>query len=93
MRSPALRYSLLRILLFLACLIALWLVGLRGFTLVILGGLLSMVLSLFVLRGPREEWTARLTERVEARTARVQGAHQVSDEDVEDAEVDRHDGR
>ncbi|WP_286961209.1 MULTISPECIES: DUF4229 domain-containing protein [Arsenicicoccus] len=97
MSSPGLRYSLLRIMLFLGCLIVLWLVGLRGLLLVILAGLLSMVASLFVLRGPREEFSARIAERVDRKAARAEaaGAHKVSDEEVEDDEIRRtsSDGR
>ena len=94
MSSPGLRYSLLRIMLFLGCLIVLWLVGLRGLLLVILAGLLSMVASLFVLRGPREEFSARIAERVDRKAARAEaaGAHQVSDEEVEDDEIRRTSG-
>lgn len=92
MSSPGLRYSLLRIMLFLGCLIVLWLVGLRGLTLVVLAGLLSMVASLFVLRGPREEFSARIASRVDERAARAEaaGAHRITDEEVEDAEIGRH---
>ena len=94
MSSPGLRYSLMRIMLFLGCLIVLWLVGLRGLLLVILAGLLSMVVSLFVLRGPREEFSARIAERVDRKAARAEaaGAHKVSDEEVEDDEIGRSTG-
>ncbi|XLW76434.1 DUF4229 domain-containing protein [Arsenicicoccus dermatophilus] len=83
------RYTLLRLLLFFGCLSALGLVGLWGPLLVVLAGLLSMVLSLFVLRGPRDEWSARIQQRVEGRLADRTGAHKVTDEEVEDAELDR----
>ncbi|MCH8613859.1 DUF4229 domain-containing protein [Arsenicicoccus dermatophilus] len=87
--SPGVRYTLLRLLLFFGCLAALGLAGLRGLLLVVLAGLLSMVLSLFVLRGLRDEWSARIQQRVEGRLEDRQGAHKVTDDEVEDAELDR----
>ncbi|AKT51201.1 DUF4229 domain-containing protein [Arsenicicoccus sp. oral taxon 190] len=89
--NPGLRYSLLRLLLFFGCLIALWLVGLRGIALVVAAGLLSMVVSVWTLRGPREEFSARIASRVDERAARAEerGAHRVSDEEAEEAELRR----
>jgi hypothetical protein len=84
------RYSLLRILIFFGCLGLLWLVGLRGPGqrpwLVIGAGLLSMVISYFVLAPFREQTVDKIAHRVEARTAARAG--RVTDEDIEDAAIE-----
>jgi hypothetical protein len=87
-----LRYSLLRLLLLLGVLVGLWLVGglwspLRDpLWLVVATAVLSVVLSYFVLRGPREAMTQQLAQRIAARP----GAHAVDvDADAEDVEVER----
>ena len=90
-----LRYSLLRLLIFFACLAALWLVGLRDRNeqpwLVVGAALLSMIISFFVLRPFREDAVrsieARQTERLERKAqSREERASQRddSDETVED---------
>lgn len=88
-----LKYSILRLGLFAACLGLLWLVGLRSpdqqILLVALAALISMGLSFFLLRGPRDEVSARITEKLEKRIDRKQGAaagdadHYAADEDAE----------
>ena len=59
-----LRYSLLRLLIFLGCVSLLWLVGLRDreelLLLVVIAALLSAVISYFGLRRFREEQTAKV---------------------------------
>ncbi len=82
-----LRYSLLRLLLLLGCLLVLWLVGVRDpLLLIVLTAVVSVVLSYFVLRGPREAMTAQLAERVAGRARRPGGADDV-DAAAEDAEI------
>lgn len=70
-----LRYSLLRLMLLLGVLVALWLLGglwspLRDPLLLVLAtAVLSVVLSYFVLRGPREAMTQQIADRVAGRLA------------------------
>ena len=65
-----LRYSLLRLLIFLGCVSLLWLVGLRDrdelLLLVVLAALLSAVISYFGLRRFREDYSAQLAQKLEA---------------------------
>jgi hypothetical protein len=87
------RYSLLRILLLFGCMIVLWLVGgvfpaLRDPVWLLLGtAVISLPLSYFVLRGPREELARQLAAKVDERTARRR-----SDAEEEDLEVRRQEG-
>ena len=87
-----LRYTLLRLLVFLGCLAVLWLAGLRGeqdvVLLVVAAALLSAVISYFGLRRFREEYSAQLAAKIEARTAAKREARptRTPDEAAEDAE-------
>ncbi len=89
--NALLRYTVLRLLVFLGCLLLLWLVGLRRqedyLLLVVLAALLSMVISYVGLRRFREAYSAELATRIERRTAarREGGAQASTDEEVEDA--------
>jgi hypothetical protein len=93
-----LRYSLLRLLVFLGCVSLLWLVGLRHrddlFLLVVGAALLSAVISYFGLRRFREDYSAQLATRLEERSAAKRAAaRQRSDDEVaEDAEVSGDEG-
>jgi Protein of unknown function (DUF4229) len=82
------RYSVLRLLIFFGLLCALWLLGLRDqsqrWWLLGLSALGSMVLSYFVLRGPRELFSASIARRVDERARRAELAGR--DEIAEDAE-------
>ena len=66
-----LRYTVLRLLVFLGVLSALWLLGLRGqenmLLLVAGAALLSAVISYFGLRRFREEYSAQLAQKIEQR--------------------------
>ena len=92
-----LRYTLLRLLVFLGCLAVLWLAGLRGennvVLLVVAAALLSAVISYFGLRRFREEYSAQLAAKIEARSAAKREARSTrsADEDAEDAEVSGED--
>jgi hypothetical protein len=81
------RYSVLRILLFFGCLLVFALIreatGLPVVAMVVLAAASSLALSLVVLRGPREEMSARLAGRVAARLPAPDQPD--SDEAVEDA--------
>ena len=89
-----LRYTVLRLLVFLGCLLLLWLVGLRDegdyLLLVVLAALLSMVVSYVALRRFREAYSAQLSETIERRAEarREKGGDRRSDEEAEDAETD-----
>lgn len=85
-----LRYSLLRLMLLLGVLVALWLLGglwspLRDPLLLVLAtAVVSVVLSYFVLRAPREAMTQQIADRV---AGRVGPAPVDQDAAAEDAEV------
>ncbi|MGL5929281.1 MAG: DUF4229 domain-containing protein [Dermatophilaceae bacterium] len=87
------RYTLLRLLVFLACLALLWLVGLRGeddvVLLVVGAALLSAVVSFVGLRRFREDYSAQLAERLDRRSQqrRQRAVAAQRDEDAEDAEI------
>lgn len=86
------RYTLLRLMLLFGVLIALWLLGglvpaLRDpVLLVMFTVVVSVVLSYFVLRGPREAMTAQLAGRAAVRSARAQDVD--PDAEAEDAEAE-----
>ena len=95
-----LRYTVLRLLVFLGVLSALWLPGLRGqenmLLLVAGAALLSAVISYFGLRRFREEYSAQLAQKIEQRIETKQAKQSAAgagatDEDAEDAEVARGD--
>ena len=93
-----LRYSLLRLLVFLGCVSLLWLLGLRDRDelpyLVVGAALLSAVISYFALRRFREDYSALLAHKIEARAAAMKGAAPAptADEEAEDAEVSGDEG-
>ena len=93
-----LRYSLLRLLVFFGCISLLWLLGLRGRTelpyLVLGAALLSAVISYFALRRFREDYSAQLAHKIEARSAAKRDAvpARSADEEAEDAEVSGDEG-
>ncbi len=90
--SPALRYSLARITIFLLCLLVLWLVGLRDNPLILLivATTVSMFISLIGLRGIREEFADQVAHRVEERTERkmTRAAQRRRDEVMDDEVMD-----
>jgi Protein of unknown function (DUF4229) len=87
------RYSVLRLMIFFGFFCALWLLGLRDdsqrWWLLGISAIGSMVVSYFVLQGPRAEFSARIARHVDDRAARA-GLARTSeiDEDDEDAEAD-----
>ena len=90
--SPAIRYTLARITIFLACLLLGWLLGLRDnpLLLLLIATTVSMFISLFVLRSMREQFAEQVADKVEHRTERKQAkaARRRSDEVLEDVELD-----
>ena len=92
------RYSLLRLLVFLGCLSVLWLAGLRERDqlpyLVVGAALLSAAISYFALRRFREEYSAQVAHKLEARAAARNAATPTRsrDDEAEDAEVSGDEG-
>ena len=92
------RYSLLRLLVFLGCVSLLWLAGLRDRDqlpyLVVGAALLSAVISYFALRRFREDYSAQVAHKLEARAAakRAAAPTRSADELAEDAEVSGDEG-
>ena len=92
------RYTVLRLMIFFGLLCALWLLGLRDVSqrwwLLGLSALGSMVVSYFVLQGPRAQFSASIARRVDDRSRRAEkaNAHEV-DEIAEDAEADEDSAR
>jgi hypothetical protein len=82
------RYSLLRILIFFGFLFLFWLVGLRDNPVLLLGAsaLASAAASYILLRGMRDEITAKLIERHEAKLEAKHEVDPTSDEFAEDLE-------
>ncbi len=85
------RYTLLRLLIFLGCLVAFWLLGLRSQEqqpyLLIAAAVSSVVLSFFLLRRERTQFSERIAERIERRAQARQALGGI-DEEAEDAELD-----
>lgn len=83
-----LRYSLLRLLIFFGVLALLWLLGLRErdeqIILVVAAALISMVISYFVLRRFREDYSRQIAQRLERRAEEKQKRAAMSDEAAED---------
>jgi hypothetical protein len=81
------RYSVLRVLLFLGCLLVFSLIreatGMPLVATVVLAAATSLALSLVVLKGPREEMAARMAARIDSRLPARPA--EGSDEAVEDA--------
>jgi len=69
-----LRYSVLRLMMFFGFLSALWLLGLRGAWLLGVSALVSMVVSYFVLQGPRAQLSASIARRIDERAGRAERA-------------------
>ncbi|MGB5951732.1 MAG: DUF4229 domain-containing protein [Ornithinimicrobium sp.] len=85
-----LRYTILRLLVFFVfVLIFLW-VGVPPIWALFFGALFSMVTSLFLLRGPRDQMAAQLAEKFERNRAKREAkiAAQRTDEDDEDGEIE-----
>jgi hypothetical protein len=85
------RYSVLRLMIFFGFLCALWLLGLRDeserWLLLVISALGSMVVSYFVLQGPRAQLSAKIARHVDDRARRAELARQT--EIDEDSEVDK----
>lgn len=69
--SPALLYSIQRLLLLIAVGAPMYLVGMRGFWLLATAFVLSGLISLFVLRRQRDQVSIGLTSRLESWNAKI----------------------
>jgi hypothetical protein len=94
--GPFLKYTLLRLGLFVAALAVFALLGAGGWLLVLLAAVASMALSIILLRGPRDELSAAIARRADP-SARGQGRFDrglsqdaaAEDAAAEDAEQER----
>lgn len=84
--GPVLKYSTLRLGLFLLALVALYLVGARGLLLLLLAAVVSLALSFVLLQGPRAEMAETVADRTRRRLER---SHADPDAAAEDDEADR----
>lgn len=78
------RYTILRLLFFVAALLLLYIVGLRGWPLLILAALVSLVASFFALRGPRAQFAEQVQRKVSERQQRAEAYRSAEDDDTED---------
>jgi Protein of unknown function (DUF4229) len=83
-----LKYSVLRLALFVGLLAVFAVLGAGKIVALIGAALVSMMLSYLFLRRPRDEVTAVLAERMEHRAARRGPSASAQDEALEDAVVD-----
>jgi hypothetical protein len=85
-----LRYTVLRLLIFFGFTMLFWLVGLRKdvVLLIIFAAVASAITSYFLLRGMRDEMTAKLMDRHETRMRAKAERHASLDEEAEDAEAE-----
>ncbi len=94
---PMVRYLILRTLIFVGCLAATWLLGLRDreeqLLAVVIAAVASLIISAFVLKPFRQQASADIAARVDSRVERKRGQVDRSDEAAEDAEVARPAGR
>ncbi len=94
MKNTVLRFTLMRLMIFFACLLIFWLVGLRSPAqqpwLLLASAVTSVILSYFLLRHERDRMSEKIAEKVDRRLqARQDGVHG-EDEDAEDAELGGH---
>lgn len=84
------RYTVLRLLIFFGFLTLFWLIGLRNnpVLLLVAAAIASAAASYVLLRGMRDEVTARLMERHEAKLQARQQRGPAIDELAEDREAD-----
>ncbi len=78
------RYSVLRLLIFVVALLILFAVGLRGWGLLIPAALVSLVVSFFALRGPREQFANQVQRKVSERQERAAAYRSAEDDDTDD---------
>jgi len=85
------KYSVLRLALFVGSLILLWVIGVRkSILMLVLAAAISLALSYLLLSKPRDELARALSERTAARLNRRAGLGQ-ADAEEEDAAVEESD--
>ncbi|KNX36234.1 DUF4229 domain-containing protein [Luteipulveratus halotolerans] len=77
------RYTLLRLLIFFATLMILWLVGLRSWALLAISAIVSAIISLVALQGVREQFASQIDAKVKARQAKAEAYRTAEDDDEE----------
>lgn len=77
------RYTLLRLLIFFATLMILWLVGLRNWALLGVSAIVSAIISLVALQGVREQFASQIEAKVKERQAKAD-AHRMAEDDDEE---------
>ena len=88
-RHPVLIYTLARVALFLAALVPLYLLGLRGFLLLVLAVVLSGVLSLVLLNRVRARFSSVISGYFSRINQRIDAATRAEDDDGADASADQ----
>jgi len=87
---PLLKYSVMRLAMFVAAMALLYLVGIKALLPnLLLAGVISLLLSYLLLRRPREELSQQIATRVSGRLQDPQRRSAVAeDAEIEDAAVD-----
>lgn len=78
------RYTILRLLVFVVALLVLFAVGLRGWPLLLLSALVSLAVSFFALRGPREQFAEQVQRKVSERQDRAAAYRSAEDDDTDE---------
>lgn len=85
MQLAILKYSVLRLALFVACLGLLYLAGVGGLLLPVLAAVISLALSYILLRRQRDQLAVAIDRRVHDRTTRRRPSGAAEDAASEDA--------
>jgi hypothetical protein len=78
------RYTILRLLIFVVALMILYAVGFRSWALLLLSALVSLVVSFFALRGPREQFAEQVQQKVAERQERAEAYRSAEDDDTDE---------
>lgn len=78
------RYSILRLLTFVVVLLLLFAVGLRGWGLLATAAVISLIVSFFALRGPREQFAEQVQQKVADRQKRAEAYRSAEDDDTDE---------
>ncbi|WP_446666204.1 DUF4229 domain-containing protein [Flexivirga sp. B27] len=78
------RYTILRLLIFVVALLVLFAVGFRSWALLLLSAVVSLVVSFFALRGPREQFASQVQHKVSERQKRAAAFRNAEDDDTDE---------
>ncbi|HWC22347.1 MAG TPA: DUF4229 domain-containing protein [Flexivirga sp.] len=78
------RYSILRLLIFVVALLILFAVGFRSWALLLLSALVSLVVSFFALRRQREQFADQVQRKVSERQERAAAYRSAEDDDTDE---------